>query len=208
MPSRSEPHMEKCRLSEGNTPGVLECRPGPKRIPAVYSVVQQKSFQESHVIGSQFLASTQRPTRPMVPILSESAGPVETIVVQSGRGGRRQAAAPAAQAGLMSSPAILSRPAELCGCCGVRTTLRRLRDENPEGRPESRPRKTSRRAVFLRDDADATISHSRPGADAGLRRNRWARAGPGPSVRSLAQSFLGIRRSRSWRSPRAGSAHV
>lgn len=165
MPSRSGPHAGKCRLSECNTPGVLECRPGPERIPPVYSVVQQKPFQESHVVGSQFLASTQRPTCPMVPIFSESARSVQTIVF--GRRDRRQTAPPAAR-----------------------------------GQTGLSPHNTSRRAVFLRDDADATIFHSRPTADAGSTGNRR----PGAHVRPEAQSFRGIRRSRCLQNPRGGSA--
>src|SRR5262245_50605330 len=45
-------HAVNCRLSECNPPGVLECRPGPEGIPPVYSVVQQETLQEQHVVDS------------------------------------------------------------------------------------------------------------------------------------------------------------
>src|SRR6516164_7739607 len=45
-------HAGNCRLSECNPPGVLECRPGLERIPPVYSVVQQETLQEQHVVDS------------------------------------------------------------------------------------------------------------------------------------------------------------
>src|SRR6266540_2298648 len=47
-----ETHAGNCRLSECDAPGVLECRPGLKRIAPVDSVVQQQPLQKKHVVHS------------------------------------------------------------------------------------------------------------------------------------------------------------
>src|SRR5262245_7310304 len=48
--SRAHPwrdaNTRSCRLSEGDTPSVLEGGPGLERVPPIDSVVQQKAFQE------------------------------------------------------------------------------------------------------------------------------------------------------------------
>ena len=182
MPSRSGPHAGKCRLSECNTPGVLECRPGPKRIPPVYSVVQQKSFQESArcrlpILGVHPTPDSARWFRsfPSRPDRSRQlwSSPVEAVAA-------KPLHLPPPRPAWMSSPAILSRPAELCGCCGVRTTLRRLRDENPEGRPSLGPAKRLDRLCFSVMTPMRQSPHSRPSADAGFEDGSMGSRRPGP----------------------------
>src|SRR5262245_51315285 len=110
-------HAVNCRLSECNPPGVLECGPGLEGIAPVYSVVQQETLQEQHVVDSHSVSTNAKPARWFRSFLSRPhqsrkyAAVAQSIDVRRLLRERGQYGRP----GVLTQPGTISRPAGPCG---------------------------------------------------------------------------------------------